>query len=232
VIDDVDNLCRDPAMVRLLKALCDSQETRRVCWLTASSSLGDGEDDDKPPREFETRSRLIIIANDWKTLNKHIAAVNDRGHVIQFEPSAESIHAEVACWFKDGEIYDCIGRHLGLIGRRHSMRWYVQATEWRRAGLDWRDLLIRSWDFDLDHALALRLLEDATLTMQERAKRFSTAAVGGKSERRFYYIYKRLRLAGVIQKPLQFCSDQTHSTAKLQPIPACPPPCRSSQGIS
>ena len=38
------------------------------------------------PREFTTRSRVVIISNDWKTLNKNVAALQDRGHVFLFQP--------------------------------------------------------------------------------------------------------------------------------------------------
>ena len=44
------------------------------------------------PGEFTTRSRVVIISNDWKTLNKHVAALQDRGHVLLFEPDAAEVH--------------------------------------------------------------------------------------------------------------------------------------------
>ncbi len=36
------------------------------------------------PREFTTRSRVVIMSNEWKTLNKNVAALHDRGHVVFF----------------------------------------------------------------------------------------------------------------------------------------------------
>ncbi len=45
------------------------------------------------PREFVTRSRLAVISNDWKTLNKNVAALQDRGPVVVFDPSAAEVHA-------------------------------------------------------------------------------------------------------------------------------------------
>jgi hypothetical protein len=40
------------------------------------------------PRELSTRSRVVIIANDWKTLNQNVAALQDRDHVLLFQPGA------------------------------------------------------------------------------------------------------------------------------------------------
>ena len=36
------------------------------------------------PREFTTKSRVVIITNDWKTLDRNVAALQDRGHVLLF----------------------------------------------------------------------------------------------------------------------------------------------------
>jgi len=52
--------------------------------------------------------------------------------------------------------------------------------------------------------------------MSERVRRFKAEAVGGRSERRFYYIYERLRAWGAARKPLQFCSEPVATPAKLQ----------------
>ena len=46
-------------------------------------------------------SRVAIIANAWKTLNDNVAAVQDRGHVLIFEPTALEVHQQVARWFWD-----------------------------------------------------------------------------------------------------------------------------------
>jgi hypothetical protein len=57
------------------------------------------------PREFTTRSRVIIIANDWNTLNTNVAALQDRGHMLHFRPSAADVHQQAGKWFDDREIY-------------------------------------------------------------------------------------------------------------------------------
>jgi len=40
------------------------------------------------PPQFTTTSRVALIGNDWKTLNADVAALEDRGHVLMFEPTA------------------------------------------------------------------------------------------------------------------------------------------------
>jgi hypothetical protein len=138
VLDDVDSLYADRNAVRLLKCLCQTDPLKRITWMSASAAL----DKQGVPRTFETSSRVIIIANEWKTLDRNVAAVQDRGHVIRFEPSAVEIHQAVGEWFADKEIYDWFERHLQLVVNP-SMRQYVRAAELKAAGLDWRPMVLQ-----------------------------------------------------------------------------------------
>ena len=70
VIDDVDALYADRSGVRLLKCLCQTEEEKAVAWHSDARSLLR----QQIPREFTTRSRVVIISNDWQTLNKNVAA--------------------------------------------------------------------------------------------------------------------------------------------------------------
>ena len=63
VIDDVDALYADRSGVRLLKCLCQTEEEKAVAWHSDARSL----ERQGIPREFTTKSRVVIIANDWKT---------------------------------------------------------------------------------------------------------------------------------------------------------------------
>ncbi len=97
VIDDVDALYADRSGVRLLKCLCQTEEEKAVAWHSDARTL----ERQGIPREFTTKSRVVIISNDWKTLNKNVAALQDRGHVVFFEPSAAEVHAQAGTWFDD-----------------------------------------------------------------------------------------------------------------------------------
>jgi hypothetical protein len=133
VIDDVDALYADRSGVRLLKCLCQTEEEKSVAWHSDARSL----ERQGIPREFTTKSRVAIIANDWRTLDKNVAALQDRGHVLLFQPSAAEVHAQAGRWFDDREIYEWFGANLHRIGEP-SLRHYVRApgAEGRRHGLD------------------------------------------------------------------------------------------------
>ena len=92
------------------------------------------------PREFTTKSRVVIISNDWKTLNKNVAALQDRGHVLLFQPGAAEVHRKAGTWFDDAEIYDWFAANLHRV-REPSLRHYVRARELKAAGMDWTEVL-------------------------------------------------------------------------------------------
>ena len=92
------------------------------------------------PREFTTKSRVVIISNDWQTLNKNVAALQDRGHVLLFHPSASEVHAQAGKWFDDEEIYGWFAANLHRV-REPSLRHYVRAKELKAAGMDWTEVL-------------------------------------------------------------------------------------------
>jgi hypothetical protein len=75
VIDDVDSLYASPAALRLLKCLCQTDRVKRVAWQSAAAQLERAD----IPRAFPTTSRVAILANDWRTLNANVAAVQDQG---------------------------------------------------------------------------------------------------------------------------------------------------------
>ena len=126
VIDDVDALYADRSGVRLLKCLCQTEEEKAVAWHSDARSL----ERQGIPREFTTKSRVVIISNDWKTLNKNVAALQDRGHVLLFQPSVAEVHAQAGKWFDDREIYAWFAANLHRI-HEPSLRHYVRARESR-----------------------------------------------------------------------------------------------------
>src|SRR4051812_7052765 len=111
VLDDLDGLFADRDAVRLLKALCQTEAVKQLAWHTMAAEQAG------LPERFQTRSRVVVIANEWKTLNANVAAVEDRGHAIAFEPPPGEVHGRVASWFWDSEIYYFIGERLGLVAR-------------------------------------------------------------------------------------------------------------------
>ncbi len=133
VLDDVDGLYADRLGIRLLKALGQTERTKTLSWQTAAPTLARS----GIPRQFTTTSRVALVGNDWKTLNADVAALEDRGHLLLFEPTPLEVHRQAARWFWDQEIFDFVADHLHLTAQ-HSLRTYCHAWELKRADLDWR----------------------------------------------------------------------------------------------
>jgi hypothetical protein len=133
VLDDVDCLYADRLGIRLLKALGQTEGTKTVSWQTAAPALKKC----GIPRQFTTTSRVALVGNDWKTLNADVAALEDRGHLLLFEPAPVEVHRQASRWFWDQEIFDFIAGHLHLMAQ-HSLRTYCHAWELKQAGLDWQ----------------------------------------------------------------------------------------------
>src|SRR5262249_6146858 len=133
ILDDVDCLYADRLGTRLLKALGQTESPKTVSWQTAAPALKKC----GIPRQFTTTSRVALVGNDWKTLSADVAALEDRGHLLLFEPAPVEVHRQAARWFWDQEIFDFVARHLHLMAQ-HSLRTYSHAWELKQAGLNWR----------------------------------------------------------------------------------------------
>ena len=116
--------------------LCQTEEEKSVAWHSEAHSL----EKQGIPREFTTKSRVVIISNDWKTLNKNVAALQDRGHVLLFQPGEAEVHRKAGTWFDNPEIYQWFAANLHRV-REPSMRHYVRAKELKAAGMDWTAVL-------------------------------------------------------------------------------------------
>ena len=86
------------------------------------------------------RLQVQTVCVFWKTLNKNVAALQDRGHVLMFEPGAAEVHRKAGTWFDDAEIYDWFAANLHRV-REPSLRHYVPARELKAAGMDWTEIL-------------------------------------------------------------------------------------------
>jgi hypothetical protein len=169
VIDDVDSLYADKAGIRLLKCLCQNEDEKTVGWHTDARSL----EKHGVPREFTTTSRVIIICNDWKTLNNNVSALQDRGHVLVFQPSAAEVHRKAGEWFKvrEPEIYDWFGTNLHRMVAP-SFRHYVRAGELKAAGMVWTEVLELEEDNGRARLAAEILASAAYQTTMDKVRAF------------------------------------------------------------
>jgi hypothetical protein len=186
VLDDVDGLYADRSGIRLLKALCQSEPTKVLSWHTATPILKRL----TVPARFTTTSRVALIGNDWKTLNADVAALEDRGHVLVFEPTALEVHRHAAGWFWDQDVFDFVATHLHLIAK-HSLRMYGQAWELKQAGLDWRQAVLCR--FLTGPALAVARLKADPSFASEAARVRAFVAAGAGCRATYYQHARRLQ---------------------------------------
>ena len=182
VIDDVDSLYSDRNGIRLLKCLCQTEEEKTVAWHSATRSLEKA----GIPREFVTKSRVVIICNDWRTLNRNVAALQDRGHVLAFRPTAAEVHAKAAKWFRDQEILAWFEANLHRLPEP-SLRHYLRAAELRRAGMDWTQVVPFTPE-NLRRRLVLELKADRSHATEESRVREFVARGGGCRATYFNYV--------------------------------------------
>jgi hypothetical protein len=185
VIDDVDALYADRSGVRLLKCLCQTEEVKAMAWHSDARSL----ERQGIPREFSTTSRVIIICNDWKTLNTNVSALQDRGHVLFFQPSAAEVHSQAAKWFDDPEIYEWFTANLNRV-REPSLRNYVRAKELKAAGMDWTEVLAIEEENSKSRLVSEILASTSYDSTKARAEAF--VAQGGGCRATFFNYRRRL----------------------------------------
>src|SRR5712692_5470956 len=188
VLDDVDGLYADRLGIRLLKALGQTEQTKTLSWQTAAPTLTRS----GIPRQFTTTSRIALVGNDWKTLNADVAALEDRGHLLLFEPTPLEVHRQAARWFWDQEIFDFIADHLHLTAQ-HSLRTYCHAWELKRADLDWRQGVLCRCLTGVALAVAKLKANPGFASEDERVRAFVESGAGCRAS--YFRHAKKLHLA-------------------------------------
>jgi hypothetical protein len=186
ILDDADSLFQNPEGLRLLKALCQSEAIKQVSWQSDNRTLKE----ENIPREFQTTSKVAIVANQWCPRTADVAALEDRGHILVFQPSALEVHVRTANWFWCQEILDFFGERVGLI-TQPSMRHYLAAWELRQAGLDWKAYVLSRFLSGTALRVAQLKTNLAFATEEERAQAFVDAGDGCRAT--YFAHAKKLR---------------------------------------
>jgi hypothetical protein len=131
VLDDAEHLLDNTLGKKHISSLAESSPVRQMNWGTTSPKLGD------TPQTYFTTSSLCIIAN--RTTSDE--AIQSRAVILFFDPTNAEVHRAVARWFWDQEIHDWFGRHLCRLPPLDT-RWYVTADLDKRAGRDWRRIVL------------------------------------------------------------------------------------------
>lgn len=187
ILDDIDSLYKNQSAIRLLKQACQTTSVKTVSWHSKAPDIGDGAD--QVPATFETTSRFIIVANEWKTLNQNVHAIEDRGILLSFEPTAQEVHDYVSGWFQDQEVLRFIESLVPAVSSV-SARIYIHASHLRKAGLPWRDTVCSTLGVS-ERTLKLMELENSQLKPMERAKAYQEAT--GVSQAAYYRHIKKLK---------------------------------------
>ncbi len=140
------------------------------------------------PATFTTSSSVAIIANRWSTMNADVAALEDRGHMIMFDPPPSEIHRQAALWFRDQEVFDFVGAHLHVI-TNHSFRTYLLASELKKARINWRRTILSRF-LSGPALLVAQLKADPTFNSEEQRANAFRAGGGGTRATYFNYVKK------------------------------------------
>lgn len=204
ILDDADSLFLNPEGIRLMKALCQTDSAKRISWHSDNRTLKD----EDIPREFETRSKVVIVANQWCPKTADVEALEDRGHIILFRPSPLEVHRRTAEWFWCQEIFDFFAAHLALI-TEPSMRHYIAAWELRESGFDWRTLILSRFLSGPTLHVARLKADPSFASEKDRVQAFRESGAG---ERATYYAHAK-RLPEPVTAP------QITLTASVPPRP-------------
>ncbi len=116
-----------------------------------------------------------------------VAALQDRGHVLLFQPGAAEVHRKAGTWFDDREIYEWFAKNLHRV-REPSMRLYVRARELKAAGMDWTEVLAAEAENPRARLAAELLASDAYGSIAERARAFVEQGGGCRAT---FFNYRR-----------------------------------------
>ena len=88
ILDDADSIFSDETALNILKAACDSSETRKLCWM--SQAVLEDDDGEPIPNNFEFEGSMIFVTNlDFQQqidkgnrLAPHLQALISRSHYL------------------------------------------------------------------------------------------------------------------------------------------------------
>lgn len=98
LFDDSDVVLQDQEGRNIFKAASDTKKIRRISWLKGGKNFVDAEnfnedeDDDKLPRTFEFKGKIIFISNLHINKLDPDGALRTRGYVINVDPTNEEIY--------------------------------------------------------------------------------------------------------------------------------------------
>ena len=205
VFDDVDCILQSDSNIALLKMFCDTSETKEISWFSTSAKL----DEQGIPETYSTRSKIVIICNNFDQLSDKVTALKDRGWHIEFKPSNNEllakmreilpeVHKELSIEERT-QVYQVIESYANVaeISIRTFIKGLFLYKECKAKGVDWRSILLQSIEINPKLVLLDKILRD----YEKEADRIEAWIKEGYS-RRNYYEFK-LKLGADVRSPAE-----------------------------
>lgn len=117
IFDDVDGLLYNKQTMALLKMFCETRDTKTIGWYSTSNILKS----QKIPQTYKTKSKVLILTNNFQALSKKVGALQDRGWLIEFKPTDEELlkkMEDIKIYYKNkltkkeiNKVYNLIKKH-------------------------------------------------------------------------------------------------------------------------
>ena len=173
-INDIDRLLDNRTTLAILKQLCETSTTKTIQYNSKTPLMSD------LPRQFTTRSSVIIDTNDLGKLKKGVRAFLTRGVHVKFSPTNDELLTLLSSYADDKEIVKYLYKVVSKKGMI-DLRKYEVAKQLSTAGIDWKNYLRVECCSDTVVASALSI--DDSLPYEERVVEWQKLT--GKSGRSY-----------------------------------------------
>jgi hypothetical protein len=223
VLDDVDENLKKPENINLMKLLGQTEPVKTISRRVQNWQLRK----ENIPETFKTTSRVCLLVNKVETVDENLAAVLDRGYVVDFKPSMAEVHEQVGTWFdpEHKDIYEFMGTHLSMF-TEPSMRSYVKAAKLKELKRDWRQWLLDLCTENKPLAIVGALLNDNSLTSARERKRLFAERGGGCRSTYYEWVKVWNQIHGNVKKTVPdpgLQADPVIPAAAPDPVPPANP---------
>ena len=176
VLYDIESLLQSKQNIALIKQLAETSKDgiKRVGWHSTTERLED------IPHSFETKSRILVLANELPFVNKKLGqAVLTRGFNVRFEPSNEELINKIKEFCNDSEIIEFLVQHCRY-ANNFNLRSAVKAVQLKKEFPScWKEELLKDMELNEEFMKVALLIQNYS-SDAERIANYD------KSERTFY----------------------------------------------
>jgi len=182
ILDDIETLLQNKQNVSLIKQLTETSRDgiKKIGWYSTTEKLGD------VPTHFETESKVLILANDIKFVDKKVGrAVLSRGFMIHFKPSNKELLDKIREFCTDMDIVQFLEENC-----KHSDSFSLRSAV---KGMSLKKQFPQEWKHELAKDLEINPeLIKVSMLMETYPDDKSRVENYDKSRRTFYRHKKKL----------------------------------------